>query len=480
MAQGKFRPFRWIIVTIFLGTLTGMIWAAYETGKLQQWLRTAKEVAEKKLEEAQKPEPPKPKEEAKEQPKPAQVKKDTSQPPPKKVEPAQMTQQQFKDLLTMIDRTIKRGELDAARAELAKTDRSRIPDGLTNEWNAVNARLKLYFALVAETNMGRLSQPPKVYELLLDTGGQMIVKISTSDDKYIYFETLTGIGSSIETSRLKAPPKELTSGQAVARMEETLISKCKSRNIIVDEVDYLITGFRDSPSRPAAAISFFDMADYCVEHGLNDKAVMLLDEAIKRDQDIVRTVHEEKAKRLLDLLWFSIQIKATDDARETFEKLNSKYSDTVAFAMNRDKLKQHYGPAVKEGPVARADPRPAESRKDPEPTQTPTEAPKTEPTETSSAPTSTSGAPDEIQAKIRLGDEHFAKGKKHLSDYNNNPNDGQAVRHALKEFTAAFQAYDEAQNMYERLGMRIPQDLLDKVRETNMIRSMCRKLAVSK
>lgn len=457
-----------------------MIWAAYDTGKLQQWLSAAKQVAEKKLEEARKPEPPRPKQEAKEPPRPEPVQKERPAPPlpPPKSEPVKMTEPQFRDLLAMIDRKIRRGELDAAREELARTDRSRIPDGLLPEWNALDARLRLYFALVAETNLGRLSRPPKVYELLLDTGGQMIVKISTSDDRYVYFETLTGIGSSIEKSRLKAPPRELSSGQAVARMEETLISKCRAKNIIVDEVDYLIKGFRDSPSRPASAIAFFDMADYCVEHGLNDKAVMLLDEAIKRDSDIVRTVHEEKAKRLLDLLWFSLQIKATDDARETFEKLNRKYSDTVAFAMNREKLRQHYGPAVKETPVARAEPRPAEPPKNPDPVPPPSEPSPPPPPPEEPAPNT--GAPAEIESKIRAGDEHFARGKKHLADYNNNPNDAQAVRHALKEFTAAFQAYDEAQNMYERLGQRIPQDLLDKVRETNMIRSMCRKLAVSK
>src|SRR6185436_17391685 len=75
----------------------------------------------------------------------------------------------------------------------------------------------------------------------------------------------------------------------------------------------------------------FDLADFCARNGANDKLVPLFDEALARDPDLLNTVHEAKADRMVEVLIYFLSINSASDARKTGDLLKERYADTKSY-----------------------------------------------------------------------------------------------------------------------------------------------------
>jgi len=503
MAYGRPSPGKWIFVVVVLGIAGGFMWAGVETGFFSS--KPAKIVK-----------PPEPPKEPPVIPSGPTVEKPVAEPPkpvvetPKPVEapkPAavKITRSEFDYLKERVDKALTKGELPEARKRLDEMEGDRLPDDFEPELSRIRERLDFYLRMISETDRGRLVEPPKLHRFELTTSGTIDAKLITSDEKYFHIETLHGIPTRLDRQRVKGPPKELTVYDVGAVLEEKLNNRCVAKGIVMHKEEFKLKGFFDNPKkRPApTAMNYFDMADFAVENGLNHLVTLLFDAALKKDPGILKTVHETKAKREIDLLRFYHTSGLNEDKTATFLKLNARYHDTLGYEENRSWLEQNFPGLVKapapkpkpiEGPIAGGDSRPGGQPPNggggtkPAPSgdtgfaKVSRERPKPPPDYDDwgreySGPVSAA----EAQKHESKGDEYYREGKKHLTNSYEEVNPTGWIQEnieALKWMGSAFEEFDIAQIIYQRMGQRIPASLLDKARETNMIRSMCRKRAV--
>jgi hypothetical protein len=361
------------------------------------------------------------------------------------------------------------------------------------------ARVGKYYALVQETTRGILIDMPRISSVLLDTGGKLVVKVLSETPSALFFETITGIRGKQDKSKVKSV-EELKPAYASAEIKSELVKKAGYLALEVVDTPGQPLQYRDRPNRPRAtgAQIFFDLADFCARNGANDKLVPLFDEALKRDANLLTTVHEAKADRLVNVLLYFLGINASADAQKTSELLKDKYGDTKAYrervAEDND-IKQmseivmaraNPKPRPDPLPVPKPEPKPDPIDPKPEPKPDPKPEPRPEPVEVHrpAEPNSLAmpdGTPGQVRDLVRKGDAHFAEAMRHLqaSDPTINP-DGWADENkkALEFFQkASNDGYVPAQDAY---GKDIPpQALLDRVRETMMRMSLCRKRSVS-
>lgn len=506
------------MVAVVLGLIAGWLWASIELKKNPfAFFGSKKKDAPAVHKPAPKPKPPEPPpiasvEKKPEPPKPVEKAPEPPKPPPP-AGPMKMSGTEWTMIRAGLERKLNRGRFDEFVTDLAKVDRKRVPDDGVPELRKFEDRFSFYQKMISETSAGRVQPPPPLYMFTLVNGNEILAKLITKDDRSYYIEMLIGIGTRLDKNRVRGMPVQLTPDQALARAEMFLEDKCENKGILRMKKDELIVGFADSPKRnpPPNAMAYFDMAEFCVENGLSELIPMLLDGARDKDPNLVNNVHEIKAARQVDMLRFLDSIQAKEDAMEVFLNLNARYYDTAVFAKERTYLKEKYGALVRESPPPPPEYKPTEDPAPPEPApaENPAggdtiasgpkngetkdkpydgrdtvkrEVPKPVIDDKWQRPVSGPISVEAAQERIGKGDVAYAEGKKHLqnSDPNENPNGWVAEnKAALKFMNQAFEDYDTAQVIYEKLGMRIPSELLEKARETNMIRSMCRKRAVS-
>jgi hypothetical protein len=345
--------------------------------------------------------------------------------------------------------------------------------------------------------------------VILKNQNKLVVKVLGDTPAALLFETITGIRGKIPRETIQTT-EELKPAYASAEIKVELLKKAGYLGLEAVDTPGQPLQYKDRPNRPRATGSqiFFDLADFCARNGANDKLPALFDEALKRDADLLTSVHEVKADRLVNVLLYFLGINAGTDAQKTLELLKDKYHDTKAYrervaedadvktmseiVMGRGK------PAPRPDPIAKADPapRPAPSTSptpspSPAPSPDPAPAPRPEPRELERTPPGRSaepntlalpeGTPSKVSDLVARGDRHFIEAMAHLqaSDPNINP-DGWSDENkkALESFQkAANEGYIPAQDVYGR--DLPPQVLLDRVRETTMRMSLCRKRSVS-
>lgn len=519
MAYGHANPTRWIVGAVALGVAGGLFWACVELGKSPFDLFGAKPAPPLKTKPAEAPKdppvaPPPPRTE----PPPVEAPAKPVAEPPKPIEPpragpTKFTRTEFDYLKERIEKALAKGDLPEARKRMDELESDRLPEEFSPELGKLRDRLGSYLRLIAETDRGRLVDPPKLHRFELSTGGTIDAKLITSDEKYYHIETLHGIPTRLDRQRVKGTPKELDAYAVGAVLEEKLNGRCASKGIVMHIENHKLLGFFDNPRKkpPPTAMNYFDMAEFAVENGLNHLITLLLDAALHKDPDLVRNVHETKGKRLVDLLRFYHASGLNEDKNEAFMMLNARYHDTTAFEENRSWLEQTF-PGMVKAPVKPKPIEPATARTDPpksagggppppkEPrpnsrgtykpeeeggmSKVPRETPKWKPpadfddwNREYSGPLSV----EEARKRESKGDECYREGKKHLTNSYEDVNPtgwAQANVEALKWMSMAFEEYDIAQIIYQKMGQRIPASLLEKARETNMIRSLCRKRAV--
>jgi hypothetical protein len=492
-----------VFLALLLAGVVGYLWACVEKGcsplALLQLFSGKPEPA---------PPPPVVRKDPKPEPPPAAPKPEPVKPrPPEpaktetpKPEPAKSySSAEMNGLFADLDLDLRRGEIFKARERVQNTSRLMLPPDFSTKFADYEARVGRYHALLLETTKGGTVTMPSMTQVFLKSGGKLVVKVLSETKDALFFESITGIRGKV----LKADAEEIKpiSGvYAAAEVKLELVKKCGYTGLDVEDVPGKPLVYKDKPGRKVTGLQiFFDLADFCARNGANDKLIPLFDEALKRDPDLLVSVHEAKAERLVNLLLFFLGINSSTDAQKTIEILKDRYADTRAYQKQiaGDQELQAILASKRPGAViVRADPKPAvapptapPSTDPPKPVPVPAkpetkEIERQPPSEHPAEPTAV-GLPEGTNAKVSglvaIGDRHFNEAMKHLqnSDPNLNP-DGWSDENkkALESFMKAnTEGYVPAQDAYP--GGAVPQALLDRVRETTMRSSLCRKRSVS-
>jgi hypothetical protein len=424
-----------------------------------------------------------------------------------------MSASETASLFTSLDDHLRRGKLFEARNLVLNTSKPLLPDDAVARFADYESRIGKYYALVQETTRGILIDMPRIASIILKSSGKLVVKVLSDTPSAVLFESITGIRGRIAKADIQTM-EDLKPAYASAEIKLELLKKAGYLGLEAVDVPGQPLSYRDRPNRPRAtgAQIFFDLADFCARNGANDKLVPLFDEALKRDPDLLVTVHEAKADRLVNVLLYYLSINSGTDAKDTLEHLKGKYSDTRSYrervgsdpeiAQMTDLVFARRAAPPAPAPMAKADvpkpppvPVPAGQPVPPPPPPPPPTDPVVKQPETREIERGPAGAPaepttlalpDGTSSKVRdlvsRGDRHFTEAMTHLqnSDPNINP-DGWTGENkkALDAFMKANQeGYIPAQDEYGRGG--VPQSLLDRVRETTMRSSLCRKRSVRK
>lgn len=488
-----------VFLALLLGLAGGYLWACFEKGRnpLDVARLLSPPAPPEPPREPARPPAPAPRETPAPRPaEPAPAARRPAPPPPAPP-PAVRTYSpaELDSLFASLDDLLTRGRFFEAYEKVKNTSRLMIPPDRSSRFAEYEARVRLYNDLVRETSKGVLLEMPRLTRLWIEGGGKLVVKILEEDKTSLYYETLTGIRSRLERSRI-ASIERLEPIYAAVEVTLELKKQCEYRGIVAEGEPGRPLTYRVKPGRDVTGLHFFDLADFCARNGANDKLKGLFDEALRRDPNLLTSVHEAKADRLYQVLLYFIGIKSSADVRRTYDLLRERYADTRVFRehIEGDELVRSFlAPAVRPAvppPPAEvpAAPPPAAAPSETaraEPPRTPApEAPKPEPAAPPPGPTSVrlpDGAPPRAVALVAAGDRHFEEAMRHLrgSDPTINP-DGWAEenRKALELFLKANnEGYYPAQELFPNGG--VPQPLLDRVREATMLSSLCRKRSVS-
>lgn len=510
-----------LIASVVVALLCGYLWACVEMGKnpvgfIKKFLpeeevetakaptpktepRKTEPVAVKKSEPAKAPEPV------------AVAKK--AEPLPAPSASKMYSAVDMSILFNDADDLLRRGKLFEARDRVKNTSKLMVPDDAIAKFNDYEARVGRYHALLLETSKGGTIEMPKMTQILIKDGGKLIVKIQNETATAITYETLTGIRSRIEKSRCE----EIKTLEPVyGRVEVSLELKKQAdyKGLVVEQEPGKPLSLKDKPGRTANSLQIFDLADFCARNGANDKLVPLFDAALARDPDLLNTVHEAKADRMIDVLIYFLNTKALYDARKTMELLKDRYADSKAykeridseFIANAD-LVLNKRPTPSTAIAKAADPKPEAPKpvlENPAPKTEPpdervvipppeTPAPRPEPADApvridpgTPGEVTSVGMPDGTNQKITdlvaKGDRYFKQAMEHLNncDPRLRPETaGDENKKALKLFMQAnAEGYGPAQDEYKG-GARVPEALLDRFREAQQRAYFCRKFAVA-
>jgi hypothetical protein len=506
-----------IFGALLLSVVVGFFWACFETGRNPlDLLKLFKSEDTAEPADSRKPPPPAPRPDAP-RPAPPAPRPDVPKPPPPPPAPPApapatvrtLSATEVNALFVTLDDHLRRGKLFEAHNLVQNTSKPQLPEDALARFAEYEARVGKYYALVRETTRGILIDMPRIASVILKSGGKLVVKVLSDTSTAVLFESITGIRGRIAKADIESM-EDLKPAYAGAEIKLELVKKAGYLGLEVVDASGQPLAYKDRPNRPRATGSqiFFDLADFCARNGANDKLVPLFDEALRRDPDLLVTVHEAKADRLVNVLLYYLSINSGMDAKDTLEQLKKSYGDTRAY---RDRVgsdpeiaqmtdlvfARRSAPPPASAPLAKADaakppvPPPAGQPVPPPPPPSDPVAKTPEPREIERQPAvagaepNTLALPDGTSAKVRdlvaRGDKYFTEAMNHLqsSDPNLNP-DGWTTENkkALDAFMKANQeGYILAQDEYGKGG--VPQSLLDRVRETTMRSSLCRKRSVS-
>lgn len=515
-----------LIVSVIVALLCGYLWACVELGKSPFALLMKFFPAE----ETEPVKPPAPKPDPKKSEPIASTRKTEPAkapdpaPVPRKADPlpapssAKMySAVDMSILFNDCDDLLRRGKLFEARDRIKNSSKLMVPDDALAKFNDYEARVGRYYALLLETSKGGTIEMPKMTQILIKDGGKLIVKVQNETGTSLTYETLTGIRSRIDKSRCE----EIKTLEPVyGRVEVSLELKKQAdyKGLIVEQEPGKPLTLKDKPGKTASSLQIFDLADFCARNGANDKLVPLFDEALARDPDLLNTVHEAKADRMIDVLIYFLNTRATYDARKTHELLKDRYADSKSykeriasdaeFLTNMDMvLNRKPSTVIAKAPEPKPEvkpvldaPKPADPAPKPEPPDERVPEPKPEVPaprpEPSDAPVRVDPAtpaevtsvamPDGTNQKINdlvaKGDRYFKQAMEHLNncDPRLKPETaGDENKKALKLFMQAnAEGYGPAQEEYKG-GARVPEALLDRFREAQQRAYFCRKFAVA-
>lgn len=402
-------------------------------------------------------------------------------------------------IFNAVEDHLRRGRIFEAREKIKSASKLMVPPDQLGKFNEVEGRVERYYGLVLETTKGTTIDMPQLYQIFPKTGGKLVVKILKEEPDAVYFETITSIRSKLPRDQIQSLGR-LSPPQARAELRAELKSAAgyKGLDVVWEPGQPLV--YKERGGKTVTGLQFFDLADFCAKTGLNDELIPLFDEALKRDPGLHTTVHEVKADRMVNVFLYFLSINAAADAGLTLKILNDRYADTRAYRERvasdpdvktaTDLVLRRSEPLARVAPAPPPTPAPAPDPTDPapktpEPVPPPAPTPQPPPSASSGEPSGLplpDGTPPRVRDLVARGDRHFDEAMKHLrdSDPNINP-EGWTVENkkAMELFARANnEGYVPAQDAYEVPGA-IPQSILDRVRETTMRQSLCRKRSVS-
>jgi hypothetical protein len=489
-----------LFLAVLLALVAGYLWACFEKGRnpLDVLALFSSKEPEKTPEPAPKKEPPKPADPAPKKdpaPRPADP-APVVRPDPVAAPPAAKTYSsiEMSVLYGTLDDLLRKGRFFEASQKLKNTSKLMVPPDQASAFAGYEDRVRKYYDLLQETTMGVTVDMPRLTQIFIKGAGKLVVKVLSETTDAIYYETLTGIRSRIgkvQTETVKTLDPTFSSVEVSLELKK----QADYKGVVVESEPGRPPTYREKPGRPVTGLQFFDLADFCARNGANDKLSGLFDEALKRDPDLLSTVHEVKGERMVNVFLYFLTINAASDANRTLDILKKSYSDTKSY---RDKVatdtetKEAMDIVLnRPAPVAKVTPRSADPAPVPGVTPAPADPRPADPKPAvGSAPPASrepnaialpEGVPARTRELVTKGDRHFDEAMRHLqnSDPGINP-DGWADENkkALASFMAANnEGYFPAQ---EQFGAgAVPQALLDRVRETTMRSSLCRKRSVS-
>lgn len=410
-------------------------------------------------------------------------------------------------LRASVDELVRAGNLVPAAAKFRELKPERIPPEELPKLQELDRKVGSFAALLLETSSGGVGEPPKLSRIVVKGGGKPLGRVFRQDALFVHYETLTGIRSKIAKAQVEAvtalPPAE-----SLAELQKEFKNQAGRLGLVSTSEPGKPPAWKEV-GKKATGAQLFAVADFAARNGLGEQLAPLLDLALQRDPKLRETAHVAKGERLVNQLLFSITVNQLPQAEHSLGALTARYRDTAAYRerVHRDKeLGELVQVLLKKGlpePTAPEEPKVLAAAPPPPPTPenplaaapppapvdvAPPAAPppppdpdpvdRTVPVTSRKLPPAT--APD-LLALVAKGDAMFDQAMKHLlaSDPNENP-DGWTKENAkaLELFTKAnLESYLPAQ---ERFDAAVPQPLLDRVRETTLRSSLCRKRSVAK
>lgn len=511
-----------LIAAIVLALLGGYVWACVEMGRSplailslfgsKEEPEAARTAAPPKKEPkpepiaARKPEPPKTVE-------PVAPKK--VEPPPPAAGPRPYSPADMSILFNETDDLLRRGKFFEARNKIANASRLQVPPDTLTRFTEYELRVGKFHSLLLETTKGGTIDMPKMTRILIKNGGKLIVKVLNETPDAVTYETLTGIRSRIPRDRCEeiAPLEPV---YARVEVNNELKTQAGYKGLVLETDAMKPFSVKDRPGKTATGLQIFDLADFCARNGANNHLLPLFEEALTRDPDLLTTVHETKADRMVEVLIYFLSINSAADARRTADLLKDRYADTKSYkdrvvadqdintamdmVLKRGRPLAKLDPSATpkpslEAPKPASPPPPAPGAEDPkpeEPKPAPAEPPTPRPAEEAARstdpekplePTSVAmpeGTSSKIADLVSRGDKLYTEAMVHLQASNPSINpDGWADENkkALKLFMQANgECFMPAQDLYPT---GVPTALLDRVRETSMRTALCRKRSVS-
>src|SRR5579862_1569792 len=326
-----------LIGAVVLALLGGYIWACVETGRSPLVILSL--FGSKEEPEAAKAAPP-PK---KELPRPEPIAAKKPEPPKaveppvvKKVEPAPSTGPRpysavdMSILFNETDDLLRRGKFFEARNKIGNASRLLVPADALTKFTEYELRVGKFHNLLLETTKGGTIDMPKMTRILIKNGGKLIVKILNETPDAVTYETLTGIRSRITRDRCEeiAPLEPV---YARVEVNNELKTQAGYKGLILETDAMKALSIKDKPGRTATGLQIFDLADFCARNGANNHLLPLFEEALTRDPDLLVTVHETKADRMVEVLIYFLSINSAADARRTADLLKERYADTKSY-----------------------------------------------------------------------------------------------------------------------------------------------------
>ncbi len=415
-------------------------------------------------------------------------------PPPQ--QPRSYSAEEMGALRSAIEDLVHRGRFHQAREKVEGSNRLMIPTEALARFRETEDRVGRYAALLHETLKGDAAELPPLTFVSFKSGGKLTVKILKEDADALYFETITGIRSKARREDID-PPARLSPAACAAEVMTEFKRQCGYKGLSVESRPGAPPLSKEGAGRRLTGVQVFSLADFCARNGLGELLAGLFDEALSRDPNLLATVHETKGEHMVNVFLYFLSINAVGDANLTLDLLTARYGDTRVY---REKIlaDEDVGAAVKivlrrtPEALVKADPKASPGAPPATPIPPPPQPPPP-PSATGSAPsappapapTSTAlppGTAARVSELVAAADRHFDEAMKHLlnSDPNVNPEKWDVEnRKALELFMKAnTEGYLPAQELYP--SGAVPRPLLDRVRETTMRASLCRKRSVRK
>lgn len=375
-----------------------------------------------------------------------------------------------------VDAALFMGDLTAARKAIEAIKTERVPPEHRAWYDQIKPRIEAYLALLRLTDDGVIRAIPKLTNLTLPDSSLQTVRVIEMTEAKVHFESFTGVRVGLARSMLKDSPVELPEKDAYIAVYDELLQRAKKRRVKLQMLfrgaDRGFTASGEDGAKPNP-IDCFDLADFAVHWGLAAAVPALFELAYKDSPTVAGKVEEVKGQRLTKLFLVYFSMRNYDEARRVLSILNERFNKSDAFRRLADgQLAEYYKEATQRDLMQDA-PELAKATPPPDPVTPPEPDP----------PPPTTQSKDTARAETLTlkGDQAFQAAMGHVerANPNSNPDGADAEnRKAMGKLQEARGYYQEAQEIYDNAGAKVPGRLVEQIRRATQELFFARKRAV--